>query len=623
MVRRSTRSRSRGRPDRYQAGEVVEEVPKVAKAAKAKAPKKEVVEKKMAFAEGDEVMARWPGSSLFFKSKVTMVREEEDEYDVEYENGTVYTIRAKDVYKSTSKIMKKAGSRRSKSRGRTPVREKKAKAVESPVVTEAPEAPLDDVSADEAEVTAEVTAEVSAEVSADEVPSPKAEDQADAAVDVPKPVIEEPIVVKAPKVKAVREAKAETPTRVSARIAAKAITDAFSDDESDKIKLAPNPELPDARGKKKSWSFEWVWAIIFMILGPVILVSLHTLCTKTGCKLETPKFSTKLADYINKDAIIQFAGFAAVLKISNFIPIGSVVNGQRMNGFATLLILLSAVPALVYYKVPLSSVRANYFFLMASCIIVSFLSAIVYYIASFWAAKSSINSKGNTGNPIVDIFNGRTVNIKFLGFDAKLTTFRISMIGLAVLNVLMVTDSIVSAGGNANPTVILAAAFQVLYAMDAMFFEEYYFHSHDAMNSGFGWSLISSYLTFPFLPTLITKYLLDRSPIVAWYYLALIGLMNAVGYVIFRSSETQRCEFAKNPSNPALAHLETVSTAGNRKLIVSGWWGLVRHPNYLGEVLIQWSWVLPARLHGPGTILPAICHHTHAGHQVSSDQPKK
>lgn len=572
MPRRSTRSRSRGRPDRYQAGgaPVSEEKPRAVKAVKPKAVKKEPVEKTMAFAEGDEVMARWPGSSLFFKAKVTMIRVEEDEYDVEFENGTVYTIRAKDVYKASSKIMKKAGSRRSKSRGRSAVREKTPKAEE--VVSEA---------------------EVSAEVSADEEAAPETEDVADAPVEEPK-VVEEPVVVKAPKVKAVKEIKAETPTRKSARVAAKAISDAFSDDESEKIKLAPNPELPDARGKKKGWSFEWVWAIIFMILGPVILVSLHTLCTKSGCKLETPKFSTKHTDYINKDAIIQLVGFYAVLKVASFIPMGSIVNGQRMNGFATLLVLLSAVPALVYYKVPLSSVRKNYFFLMASCIIASFLSAIVFYISSFWAAKSSINSKGNTGNPIVDIFNGRTVSPKFLGSDAKLTTFRFSMIGLAVLNVLMVTDSIVSSGGKASPTVILAAAFQVLYSLDAMFFEEYYFHSHDAMNSGFGWSLISSYLTFPFLPTLITKYLLDRSPVVAWYYLTLIGLMNALGYIIFRSSETQRCEFAKNPSNPALAHLETVSTAGNRKLIVSSWWGIVRHPNYLGEVLIQWSWVLPA-----------------------------
>merc|ERR1712087_1073623 len=55
---------------------------------------------------------------------------------------------------------------------------------------------------------------------------------------------------------------------------------------------------------------------------------------------------------------------------------------------------------------------------------------------------------------------------------------------------------------------------------------------------------------------------------------------------------TQRCEFAKDPSS---AKPEGVlETTGGRKLLVSGWWGLVRHPNYLGEVLIQWSWVLPA-----------------------------
>merc|ERR1712198_797149 len=103
MVRRSTRSRSRGRPDRYQAGEApaAEEQPKT-KVTKKKAEEKK--EKKMA--------------------------SDEDEYDVEYENGTVYTIRAKDVYKASSKIMKKAGSRRSKSRSRarSQAKEKKPKA---------------------------------------------------------------------------------------------------------------------------------------------------------------------------------------------------------------------------------------------------------------------------------------------------------------------------------------------------------------------------------------------------------------------------------------------------------------------------------------------------------------
>jgi steroid 5-alpha reductase family enzyme len=104
-------------------------------------------------------------------------------------------------------------------------------------------------------------------------------------------------------------------------------------------------------------------------------------------------------------------------------------------------------------------------------------------------------------------------------------------------------------------------------------------------------------------------------PVLPWYYLVAIGVMNALGYIIFRASETQRCEFAKDPNSAAMRRksikkvlffmkayfhlffiqdLETLPTAGGRKLLTSGWWGLVRHPNYLGEILIQWSWVLPA-----------------------------
>jgi len=194
----------------------------------------------------------------------------------------------------------------------------------------------------------------------------------------------------------------------------------------------------------------------------------------------------------------------------------------------------------------------------------------------------------------IDLYHGRELNPTFLGCNMKLQTFRFSMICLAFLNVSMVTDSVLNNGGKINPAVTIAATLQVLYAMDAMFFEEYYFYSHDYLNSGYGWSMISSYLTFPFLPTLITRYTIYRSPEVEWYYLILIGLLNMLGYIIYRSSENQRCELAKNPANPNLSHLKTLETITNRKLIVSGWWGLVRHPNYLGELLIQWSWVLPA-----------------------------
>ena len=47
------------------------------------------------FKVGDEVMAKWPGSNLWFKSKILAVTE--DEYKVRYTDGTEEEIPKKDV----------------------------------------------------------------------------------------------------------------------------------------------------------------------------------------------------------------------------------------------------------------------------------------------------------------------------------------------------------------------------------------------------------------------------------------------------------------------------------------------------------------------------------------------
>lgn len=529
------RSSSKGRPAK---------TPGTPKSAKASAPVK------MEFSEGNNVMARWPGTSLYFKAKVTFVRDDDNEYDVQYEDGTVFTIKAKEVKKSVSKAAtgKKTPSR-SRSRGRSPGRKAKPSPARSP-----------NTSASRSK-----------------------------AVVAPKP---EP-----------------TPTRSSARLAA-ARADLSSDDESSTRgkKAIPNPSH---RSKKKSMlpnflsnlSFEWLGALFMMALFPFILISLHTLCTASSCKPALPfdKLKKDLKSYWDPQSFMAVLVFGMVLRILSLVPVGSTVRtamGQevRMNGFLGLLALLAIMPALVYKKVNISFVMDKYFTLMTSSLLVAFLvSVVARLVAKFGAGrKSNVNPKGNTGNPIVDFFNGREFNPHVFGHDMKLQTFRFSMMGLALLNVAMVVNDITKHNGVVNPVVVMASAFQVLYALDAMFFEEYYFFSHDAMNTGFGFSLVSSYHSFPFLPTLITKYLIYKNPTMQWYYLVAIGVMNALGYIIFRASETQRCEFAKDPNSAAMRHLETLPTAGGRKLLISGWWGLVRHPNYLGEILIQWSWVLPA-----------------------------
>lgn len=505
----------------------------------------------MDFEEGQAVMARWPGTALYFKSKVTYVRDDDNEYDVQFEDGTIYTLKAKEVKKMEAISKKEKTPSRSRSRGRSPGRKAKASPARTPAT--------------------------------DKKPS-----RSSAVFTAPKP---DP-----------------TPTRQSARIAARkeAVSD---DDETHGKKAIPNPSHSTGRSKKglfgflKSLSFEWLGALFMMTLSTLILISLHTLCTKTSCKPALPfdKLPKTKDAYYDQQAMITVLAFAVVLRILAFTPLGAVVRTAtgsevRMNGFYSLLALLFLMPALVYKKVDLSFVRKKYFYLMSSSLCFAFVMALIARLLARFnpGKKTNVNPKGNTGNFIVDFFKGREYNPSFLGVDLKLQSYRFSLIGMALINVVLVIENIMSRGGSVNHLVTMASAFQVLYALDAMFFEQYYFLSYDAMNSGYGFHLISSLNSFPFLPTLITKYLIDRQPTLEWYYLVAIGVLNAIGYIIFRASETQRCEFAKDPNSSAMKNLETLPTAGGRKLLISGWWGMVRHPNYLGEILIQWSWVLPA-----------------------------
>lgn len=43
--------------------------------------------------------------------------------------------------------------------------------------------------------------------------------------------------------------------------------------------------------------------------------------------------------------------------------------------------------------------------------------------------------------------------------------------------------------------------------------------------------------------------------------------------------------------------LKTIHTSTGKNLLVSGWWGFVRHPNYLGDLIMALAWSLPCGEH--------------------------
>ena len=62
--------------------------------------------------------------------------------------------------------------------------------------------------------------------------------------------------------------------------------------------------------------------------------------------------------------------------------------------------------------------------------------------------------------------------------------------------------------------------------------------------------------------------------------------LKALGYAIFRGANSQKDAFRRDPDAPGVRHLRSLQTPSGRRLLVSGWWGIARHINYLGDWLM-------------------------------------
>jgi delta14-sterol reductase/lamin-B receptor len=84
-----------------------------------------------------------------------------------------------------------------------------------------------------------------------------------------------------------------------------------------------------------------------------------------------------------------------------------------------------------------------------------------------------------------------------------------------------------------------------------------------------------------------------------WGIVGIVGL-NLLGYWIFRASNIQKHRFRSNPEGMVWGKKpEYIQTARGTLLLTSGWWGIARHMNYLGDLVMALAWCLPCLFASP------------------------
>ncbi len=229
------------------------------------------------------------------------------------------------------------------------------------------------------------------------------------------------------------------------------------------------------------------------------------------------------------------------------------------------------------------------------------LFAFAFSVFLYWMGKRSPQSERTSANPFYEYFLGTALNPRVRGFDLKLfCEARPGLILWVLINFSLAAKQY-QLHGRVSTAMILVVAFQFFYIADYFFHEEAILTTWDIKHENFGWMLCWGDLVWvPFTYTLQAFYLVHHPhELPVWATAAIIGL-NMTGYAIFRGANIQKHKFRTDPTRPIFGKKpDYIETARGTPLLVSGWWGISRHMNYLGDLLMALAWCLPALFQHP------------------------
>lgn len=217
---------------------------------------------------------------------------------------------------------------------------------------------------------------------------------------------------------------------------------------------------------------------------------------------------------------------------------------------------------------------------------------------------------GHTGNVLYDFFIGRELNprvrlpIPFLSEESRTLDIKVFMemrpglLGWIILNLSNVAHQY-RTYGHVTDSIILASFFQGLYVLDGLYMEPAIMTTMDVIMDGFGFMLsFGDVVWVPHIYSIQTRYLSVYPYQLGYSGIALVLAVTAVGYSIFRGANNQKNRFRTDPNDPRVKHVKFIETASGSKLMTSGWWGMARHINYLGDWTMSWAYCLPTGIAG-------------------------
>jgi protein-S-isoprenylcysteine O-methyltransferase Ste14 len=190
-----------------------------------------------------------------------------------------------------------------------------------------------------------------------------------------------------------------------------------------------------------------------------------------------------------------------------------------------------------------------------------------------------------------DLWLGRRENPQWRGgrIDAKMWLYLVGAVLLALNLLSFAAAHHLRHPEHANTGVVLYVGLFAWFLCEYLFFERVHLYTWDFIAEGVGFKLGWGCLAFyPYFYAVGLWALVDApDPGRPWFYDLLAVVVFFAGWGLARGANMQKYTYKTRPDARFLGVLEPqVVTDGERSLLLNGWWGVSRHVNYLGEILM-------------------------------------
>lgn len=225
------------------------------------------------------------------------------------------------------------------------------------------------------------------------------------------------------------------------------------------------------------------------------------------------------------------------------------------KGLYAFILTSAAVGTAVFWEIELYYLYTHFLQFALAAIVFSVVLSVYLYARSLKARRDEL-SPASSGNAVYDFFIGRELNPRIGAFDLKFfCELRPGLIGWVVINlVMLLAEMKVQERSAPSLAMTLVNSFQLLYVVDALWFEEALLTTMDIIHDGFGFMLAFGDLVWvPFTYSLQAFYLVNHPQDLSWPLASVIIALKLCGYVVFRCANSQKNAFRKNPTDPKLA----------------------------------------------------------------------